>query len=594
LRSRFLPAALRLSPLFLLACSVLSGPYLAPAPTNTPLPRPTAAPPTAPAEPTALPTAVPSPTRTPAPTATAVPVAHDVALTAADLLLHPDPQLYSGDVVSFEVLAQNPSGDSLSGLPVTIYLGEVGGLMLASGRYTYSGFAQREQATFYWAWDTAGLVGPQTLVVAHETGSPLLAADPDLSNNVVEYPVVLHPAVARPAPEPQAEWQTAQNECCVFHYLTGTAAGRDLDLLMATAQREVEAVEEFLAVQQARKMEFTLLSRLVGHGGFANESIAISYLDRDYAGGDVPQVFRHEAVHLLDRGIARNRPTLMAEGLAVYASGGHFKVEDIEGRAVALLSLNRYIPLAELADNFYPSQHEIGYLEAAGFVKFLVDTFGWEDFRQFYGTFGENGSHSEILDTALRLNFDRSLAEVEADWLASLRAQPVDPALVADVRDTVAFYDTVRRYQQAADPAVHYMTAWLPDTGEMRERGLVADFLRHPNAPANIALETMLIEAAAAISDGDYARAEWFIASTNAVLGAEPWAGDQRGLREAFADPLAEQYLAVAQSALAASYEPQRIAMAQAQASVAAIQDWPALEHLTFAQVGGTWRLSSD
>jgi hypothetical protein len=586
--------ALRLAPLLLLACSALNGPYLAPEPTLPPAPMasltPVAPSPTAPANLTATPEF----TATPAPTAVPSAVPHDVSLAPTDVLVHPDPDLYSGDVVSFEILAHNPSGDELGGLPVTVYLDELGGEVLASGTYAYSGFASRDQATFYWAWDTAGLTGKHTIVVAQDTANQLLATDPDLANNVTAVTMELLPPEARPAPESEAQWATAQNACCVFHYLTGTAAERDIEALMGTAEGEVEIVEDFLGVSRGGKLDFTLLSRLVGHGGFASDSISISYLDRDYAGGDVPQVFKHEAVHILDRRLSRSRPVIMTEGLAVYVSGGHFKVEDLEARAVALLALNRYIPLAELADSFYPSQHEIGYMEAAAFVRYMVETYGWEAFRTFYGTFREGGPDSEVLDAALRLNFDKSMAEMEADWLAYLGAQTPDPEQMADVRDTVAFYDTVRRYQQAADPFAHYLTAWLPDTGQMRQRGLVADYLRHPAEPANLALEAMLADGAAAIRSGDYDRAEWLIASANAVLGAGAF--DERAApgEAAFADPLAAQYLQVVLSTLDAGYEPQRITLTGTTAQVTGIRDWPHAEDLTFSLAGGAWVLNTD
>ncbi|MBI3359986.1 MAG: hypothetical protein HY023_02635 [Chloroflexi bacterium] len=574
-----------------LACAVLTGPYLAPPATATLLPSPTATLPASTVNPnpsTSLPSTssprLPSPTAPPqSPAANSL---ADVWLEPSDIITHPDAALYSGDQVSFEVLAH--SYKSVDGLPVTIYRETLGGEIIAKGQYEQSGLAGREQATFYWAWDTAGLVGPQPIVVALDPAHEVLNDDPDLTNNVITVTLQLLPANDRPQPEPEAGWTSDETDCCVFYYITHTAAERDLARIESTADHELRAVEERLGVRQRKKLRFTLLSRLLGHGGFASETISITYIDRDYAGGDLPQVFRHEATHILDRQLADLRPTLLTEGLAVYIAGGHFKVENLEARAAALVALGRYISLAQLADDFYPSQHETGYLEGGAFIDYLVKTYGWDAFKTFYGSFRQAPSDSAMLDGALQLNFGKNLAAIESDWLARLRAVPTDSAQIADLRDSVAFYDTVRRYQQLMDPSAFYADAWLPDTEQMRERGIVADYVRHPDAPENVALETMLVEASGAIAAGDFARAEWLIASVNAVLGTGVTGAN------AFADPLAAQYLAVVQSAEAEGYEPQHISLNGPIAHVAAIGDWPTIAQLTFTQSGGEWQLSSN
>ncbi len=64
-----------------------------------------------------------------------------------------------------------------------------------------------------------------------------------------------------------------------------------------------------------------------------------------------------------------------------------------------------------------------------------------------------------------------------------------------DLRLTVGFFDTVRRYQKALDPSAYFLTAWLPDGSVMRQRGIVADFLRHPQKPDNRLMESLFVRA---------------------------------------------------------------------------------------------------
>jgi hypothetical protein len=295
-------------------------------------------------------------------------------------------------------------------------------------------------------------------------------------------------------------------------------------------------------------------------------------------------VFEHEGTHVLDRSLAKTRPTIMTEGLAVYVAGGHFKPEDLDKRAAALLTLGRYIPLTDLTNNFYSSQHEIGYLEGGGFITYLVNTYGWARFKTFYGLFQDAPSQAEMLDAALRANFGKGLSDIEAGWLVHLRSLPPDEDQIEDLRLTIELYDTLRRYQQVDDPAAYFLTAWLPDGPEARQRGIVADFVRHPDAPENIALEAMLAEAGQALAAGGFDTTETLLASVNAVLDA----------RNLFLDPLAASYLEIVTRLEATGYEAQTITLSRDIATVTAIRDWPALETLTLTRTASGWRLSSS
>jgi hypothetical protein len=385
-------------------------------------------------------------------------------------------------------------------------------------------------------------------------------------------------------PEPLAHWTQTESECCIFHYLTSTAAERDIATITAKADEAFDEVEAQLGVTRQDKVAFTMLSRLLGHGGFASDEISLTYIDRDAAYSDLTSVFKHEGTHILDRQIAHERPTIMTEGMAVYVSGGHFKPEDLEKRAAGLLILEDYIPLPELADDFYFSQHEIGYLEGGAFIQFLVDTFGWDKVRAFYGSFQSAPSESAMLDAALRTTFDQSLEELEAEWLAHLSSLPPDLAQVDDLRLTILQYDTLRRYQQANDPAAYFLTAWLPNGREARERGVIADFVRHPDAPENIALETMLAGAGEAIRAQRFEEAESLLLAVNAVL-------DSNNL---FFDSLAAEYLQIVTTLAADGYEAQSIRLSDKVATATAIRTWPMIESLTLTRDLTGWQMAGE
>ncbi len=473
------------------------------------------------------------------------------------LHLHPDGALYVGDTLSFEVIA--PMSTDTEGLKASIKLSAPGSSQFGPADFVGYGIAARRQATLYWAWDTAGLA-PGTYTLTYSIQPAGLAFTETVN---------LLPTDLLPAAEAGAQWATTDSECCLIHYLTGTAAERDLAELAALVDEQAASISRLLEAEFDEQVEVVLLPRVMGHGGFTAQEISVSYLDRNYAGGSPQIVLHHELVHALDSRLGGElRPSLLLEGLAVYLSGGHFKPEPLLPRAAALLEMGWYIPLQELADDFYPAQHETGYLQAGALVAYMVDTWGWEAFSDFYRkiTPAADGvppgsRQSQAIDAALHEHFAIGFAELEQDFLEALRREPVTVAHRQDVRLSVRLYDLVRLYQQALDPSAHFMTAWLPDGAQMRERGITADYLRHPDEAGNIALEALLVAADGYLKEGDYTRAEEHLLAVEQALTA--------GLGDAsLLSPLAADSLALVRLLLERGYQVQRLQIEEHKARV--------------------------
>ncbi|MGQ0601450.1 MAG: hypothetical protein ACT4QE_07110 [Anaerolineales bacterium] len=543
-RKQWLPLLVALS----LACNTLL-----PTPTATPFaPTPISSATIAAATPTVAPTArVESPSATP----------QLQGLQPQDIVFHPGPELYAGDIISFEV-----DGSRLdAGWTVAVYHNDE---LLGEGELQGFGMAGTPKAALWWVWDTGGLAGEQTLTIVARPPEN----DTDGEPQSVTLTVTLLPAEQRPQPERNAQWARAESACCIFHYLTGTAAERDIELLQQQADAAFEVVADRLGVERRHKVIFTLLSRLLGHGGFASGEISITYIDRNAAGNNFDTVFVHEGVHILDRAIANHRPAFLAEGLAVFIAGGHYKPENLDRRAAALLAWERYIPLADLARNFYPAQHEIGYLEAGSLVKYLVDTYGWDQFRMMYATLQPAPDDATQLDNALSAHYDKSLSDIEAEWLAHLRGVAIEEGDLADLRLSVALFDTLRRYQQLHDPAAYYLSAWLPDGPEARKRAITADFIRSPKGAQHVALEAMLAAAEQALAQGTFAQVETLLRSVNVVLDA----GDPA------VDVLAARYLRAVTDLATEGYELQMMDLLSDEPTLTAIREWPTVEVVAY------------
>jgi len=419
---------------------------------------------------------------------------------------HPDGPLYVNDQISIEVLS--PAGFDSNGQKVRVSQGE---RQLGEIGFQPFGLSQRSQATFYWVWDTRALdAGVYTLTFTN------LPAGSVWTENIS-----LLPAADVPYPEPNARWEKTTTDCCIINYVSKTDSERDLEAFRAMVDAQAADVSRRLGVKFKGKIPLTFLPHVLGHGGFTSDAIYVSYLDKNYAGGAAGQVVHHEMVHWLDSQMGGElRPIILLEGLAVFMSDGHFKPEPIFPRAAALIQLGWYIPLRPLTDTFYTSQHEIGYMEAAALIGYLIQTYGWERFNSFYRDIhpAKDGSQSAALEAALQAHFSLSLDQLEKNFTVFLRQQTVPEADLTDVRLTVAFYDTVRRYQQALDPSAYFLAAWLPDGSEMRQRGIVADVLRHPDSVVNQQIESLLVSADASLRAGNYSATEAQIRAANLLL----------------------------------------------------------------------------
>jgi hypothetical protein len=200
--------------------------------------------------------------------------------------------------------------------------------------------------------------------------------------------------------------------------------------------------------------------------------------------------------------------------------------------------LDRYIPLEELLNHFYFTQHEIGYLEGGSLVEYMVETWGWVAFSSFYRDIqppenptaqpaGKDFTQSQAVEAALQRHFGLTLAQLEDRFLQALKAEPVQPQDVEDIRLTVWYYDSARRYQLLMDPSAYFLNAWLPDSEQMRRRRVVADVLRSPVGSENSALETLFITANAYLKQGRYPEAQWLMQAIEVNLNGLLPAGTQ-------------------------------------------------------------------
>jgi hypothetical protein len=501
------------------------------------------------------PTAAPDEEEQPSPS-----VVHDLAITADDIVLLPVPAVYAGDLVTFHVAPNLPRGLAPNDVQVRILLD---GQELLLSNVNYRKLSGEVVGLYQWAWDTTDQEGAHTITVELDPQDLIQINDENPDNNTASINMIVRPRELLPESQANASWVAAESDCCILHVVSGTAAERDIEQLKTQVDDAFDKAAAALTTPLSPEpYDVYIIGRVIGQGGYAMRDMVVSYVDRDYVGGGLEELLVHEAVHLIDRQFAPDRVTFLAEGLAVWAAGGHYHQQDLSQRMAALLELDDYVPLSQLIDSFFSVQHEIGYLEASSLVEYLVKTYGWPQVRSFYGntSAGDGLTVTDAVDINMRATFGRTLDQLEADWLAYLSSLPKDPAAIQGLEITIHYYDVMRRYQTLFDPTAYYLYAWLPAPAEAARRQTTADFNRHPESEVNIALESMLLSANAFMWQGQYDRTNALLDSVTRVLNNEG----------TFLDPLARSYLDIVRAVTGDGYVVQRIDLDSDRASVIA------------------------
>jgi hypothetical protein len=296
-----------------------------------------------------------------------------------------------------------------------------------------------------------------------------------------------------------------------------SAAERDIDRLTEVAEAAYRQAAGVIAPTRPISISVYLLPRVFWQGGVAygdGGPLAIAYLDRNYASVEAWSYFVHEVTHALGGDVVQHGGEvggLLGEGVAVYASGGHYGQEPIDAWAAVLAGSDRYVPLCQLRYDFYKGQHEVAYQEGASFVGYLIRTYGLETFRKIYrAQHPQRGNPNLSVELFCSADNRRTVAPtgktnatIEQEWLAYLKTIHPNEEQRRAWELTVRFFDTMRRYQETLDPPARV----LPPRPTDWDQATAANFLNSATGRRAEVLETMLGAAGSAVRQGDTDRA---------------------------------------------------------------------------------------
>lgn len=508
--------------------------------------------------PTETTTATPSPTLQP--TSTPEPLPEEAVLQPApDVRAYPGPDHYAGDILTFEIPSDNGTFEDVT---VSMTLDDAEPMEV-------SGTSSWNSVLIPLALDTTDLSGEHTVTFQSAQ-----------YNVHAGYTFEVLPAEQRPANEALAQWTTSQTDCCIFHYITNTAAARDIDFISEHFQQAAEEFESMMQETIDSKMDVYIMDRIWGNGGFGgNGQLVISYTDRYYGptigAKGLETLARHELSHAAGLGVpmAGNGAEFNYEGLAVYLAGGHYKPEPLDQRGAALYDLGYFVPV----NDFLP-QHELAYLYPAAMLTYMAETYGTEKMWTFLQTDDnleddQPGSLEGAFQSALGISLEDFNQGFEA-WL-----EQQDPGeQLDDLRLTIELQDLRRQYQQTYAPPPDFLLAEAEAAVARPEYLPVV--IREARAPANIAVELIIAQAQQAIIDGDYTRAE----ELNQVLADIVAKGT-------LDHPLAREYLEIVLAAAEESYEVVDLEIQGEQAQARVTAEPPNLVSIKFQKLNGSWQI---
>ena len=336
----------------------------------------------------------------------------------------------------------------------------------------------------------------------------------------------LRSLVAPPSPEPPPldfTWGVSETGHFELSYVPNRAAERDRFELGALAEDSLDWIASTLDMDFDGQMSIYFVPRVFWQGGaaYGDKVQLISYLDRNYTGIETWSYFTHEGTHALAQDLLKPKENgggpdgVLVEGLAVWASHGHYRLEPLDDWAAVIADSEEYLPLDELrAGPFYDFQHETAYLEAGSFVKYLVENYGLDTFKELYGRAVGDESRDDPLVRAL---YGKGYHELEAEWLHYLDGLEPRPEQAETWALKVRSFELMRRYQTELDPDARILPGspapeWTSDTLKI--------FTQRLNAPTNVVLETAFIAVQERMYGGDLQGATDLLEDIEAALDA--------------------------------------------------------------------------
>lgn len=228
------------------------------------------------------------------------------------------------------------------------------------------------------------------------------------------------------------EWLERESGHYVFYYLKNSLAEKDIDQIVGLKEKHYGKILKFLNLKNNQIIKYYLypalkekidlmgddspgnaiwgeLELIIGEPKTSNFEIHAIYNNKCQFIGE------HEDTHFLSLPFGLSI-YLFCEGLAQFMEGNLFN-RDIDIISKELLNQGKLYYIKDLIDNknWKNVEPKIIYPEVGSFARFLINTYGWNKFKNIYQKISRLKKFEENLKI-IEKRFGKSIENIEKDW----------------------------------------------------------------------------------------------------------------------------------------------------------------------------------
>jgi hypothetical protein len=211
-------------------------------------------------------------------------------------------------------------------------------------------------------------------------------------------------------------WKSDTTEMVIFYYENGSTADKNIEEIKKITLNDIKKLLAIIHVEnydgqltyflvESRKRMKELIGHEINAGAIPRQNAVYAVY------GEVKAIGMHEFNHIIVHNTWGNPSNKwMSEGFAVY-SDDEWGSYDLHSLSKYFLDKNKIILLNDLFGRFDSYEERITYPQAGSFVKYIIENYGSDKFRELWS----KG------DDAISEVYNKSIYVLEKEWLEEIK-----------------------------------------------------------------------------------------------------------------------------------------------------------------------------